>query len=139
MGEHFTWDTQADAKLKELWADGVRVADIGEQIGCGRNAAIGRARRIGLPPHVAVKNKTNTRRANVEAEFDLAPGVYADLARDDLREQLKAHDQGERLKVLRGYEVAARDMILDSTREGLRPAGEAASRVLADLEARRNA
>jgi GcrA cell cycle regulator len=44
------WNDKQIAKLKQLWADGLPIAEIGRQLGCSKNAAGGKARRLNLPP-----------------------------------------------------------------------------------------
>lgn len=65
----------------------------------------------------------------------------ATLAEEDLREQMRLYDcPEERVKILRGYAVAAEKLIQveqEAMYEPLRPAGEAAGRVLQSVEARR--
>lgn len=65
----------------------------------------------------------------------------ATLAEQDLREQMQLYDcPEERVKILRGYAVAAEKLIeveREAMYEPLRPAGEAAARVLQDVGARR--
>lgn len=42
------WDDQAIRTLRQLWAEGLTTADIGMRLGCTKNAAIGKANRLGL-------------------------------------------------------------------------------------------
>jgi GcrA cell cycle regulator len=42
------WTAEVDAKLQRMWADGYSGTVIGYQIGCSKNAVIGRAHRLGL-------------------------------------------------------------------------------------------
>lgn len=51
----FDWTTEAKAKLTELWHSGVVTREIGVALGCGKNAVIGKAARMGLPPRSPVK------------------------------------------------------------------------------------
>lgn len=44
----FSWTDQAVATLKDMVEKGVSYSLIGEALGCGRNAAIGKAHRLGL-------------------------------------------------------------------------------------------
>ena len=45
------WTDRDDAILRRMWLQGMPAAVIGENLGRTRNAIIGRAGRIGLPPH----------------------------------------------------------------------------------------
>jgi GcrA cell cycle regulator len=44
----FRWDDRTSTALLHLWHDGVSANQIGVLLGCGKNAVIGRAHRIGL-------------------------------------------------------------------------------------------
>lgn len=44
------WTDTEEAYLRANWGQHVRTADIGAAIGKGKNAVIGKARRLGLPP-----------------------------------------------------------------------------------------
>jgi len=45
----FDWTPEAVGKLHIAWDAGDSTAKIGKDIGCGKNAVIGKARREGLP------------------------------------------------------------------------------------------
>jgi len=45
-----TWTEGRVTELKRLWEAGVGTQEIGERIGVSKNAAIGKAHRIGLKP-----------------------------------------------------------------------------------------
>ena len=42
------WPPADDARLRELWAEGLPSREIGKQLRCSRDAVLGRARRLGL-------------------------------------------------------------------------------------------
>jgi GcrA cell cycle regulator len=44
------WTAEQDNQLRELHTTGMPFSEIGEMMGVTRNAAIGRAHRLGLPP-----------------------------------------------------------------------------------------
>lgn len=44
------WTAQAIDRLRELWAEGVPTAEIARRIGASKNAVVGKANRLGLPP-----------------------------------------------------------------------------------------
>lgn len=47
----FVWTAERNAELKKLWEDGaLSAAGIGKILGCNRNAVIGKAHRLHLPP-----------------------------------------------------------------------------------------
>jgi GcrA cell cycle regulator len=55
------WTPEKIEALTRLWDDkGVTTAEIGRQIGVTKNAAIGKARRIGLTPRVVLVKKIQT-------------------------------------------------------------------------------
>ena len=45
------WTQERNDLLRARWTAGVRTADIAAELGCGRNAVIGQAHRLALPPH----------------------------------------------------------------------------------------
>lgn len=45
---NITWDDGRIETLRALWADGQTARDIGEVLGCTRNAVIGKVHRLGL-------------------------------------------------------------------------------------------
>lgn len=44
------WTDETIARLRELWGQGLSTADIGRQLGITKNAVVGKAHRLGLPP-----------------------------------------------------------------------------------------
>ena len=44
------WTDQVIARLRALWDEGHSTAEIGERLGCSKNAVIGKAHRLELPP-----------------------------------------------------------------------------------------
>ncbi len=50
MASQITWTTQADANLLRLRVAGLPWRAVASELRVGRNAAIERARRLGLPP-----------------------------------------------------------------------------------------
>lgn len=44
------WNDHAIAELRRLWGEGVPAAQIGDRIGFSKNAVIGKAHRLHLPP-----------------------------------------------------------------------------------------
>lgn len=49
MRAGFDWSYETVERLRTEWRDGVSATEIGRGIGCGKNAVIGKARRLGLP------------------------------------------------------------------------------------------
>ena len=52
---NFAWDDAADAELRKLRADSQSFSQCAAQIGCTRNAAIGRAHRLGIDRRIPQK------------------------------------------------------------------------------------
>ena len=61
----FHWTDEAIATLTRLDAEGRPFSQIGAALGISRNAAIGKARRIGLPPRTAENCVVNWRSAKL--------------------------------------------------------------------------
>lgn len=57
------WTEGQDATLRAMWAEGNSASIIAGQLGCTRNAVLGRAWRLKLPSHVLSLRKTKTDRA----------------------------------------------------------------------------
>jgi GcrA cell cycle regulator len=44
------WSEDVIAKLRSLWADGLSTAEIGRRLNISKNAVVGKAHRLNLPP-----------------------------------------------------------------------------------------
>ena len=44
------WTFELIADLERLWKEGASTAEIGRKLGCSKNAVVGKAHRLGLPP-----------------------------------------------------------------------------------------
>ncbi|KAA8390721.1 GcrA cell cycle regulator [Acetobacter tropicalis] len=44
------WTEETISRLKELWAEGLSTAEIGRRLSITKNAVVGKAHRLGLPP-----------------------------------------------------------------------------------------
>jgi len=44
------WTEEAIAKLRALWAEGLSTAEIGRRLNISKNAVVGKAHRLSLPP-----------------------------------------------------------------------------------------
>lgn len=52
------WTDELIAKLRELWGQGLSTAEIGRQLSITKNAVVGKAHRLGLPPRPSpIRNK----------------------------------------------------------------------------------
>lgn len=47
---HPEWPPERIEQLRALWAEGLSTAEIGRRMGCGKNAIVGKAHRLFLPP-----------------------------------------------------------------------------------------
>lgn len=70
------WTPENVEKLKELWAVGLSITQIGHRLGITRNAVVGKAHRIGLSRRAAVMAK----RAAPAASGAAAPAASAAMA-----------------------------------------------------------
>ncbi len=50
MADDFDWTTQTIARLRALWLEGHATAEIGRRMQISKNAVVGKAHRLGLPP-----------------------------------------------------------------------------------------
>ncbi len=50
MASDFDWTPDVIAHLRTLWAEGHSTAEIGRRMGISKNAVVGKAHRLGLPP-----------------------------------------------------------------------------------------
>jgi GcrA cell cycle regulator len=44
------WNEESIGKLRALWAEGLSTAEIGRRMGISKNAVVGKAHRLNLPP-----------------------------------------------------------------------------------------
>lgn len=57
------WSNQTILRLRALWAEGYSTTEIGRRLGCSKNAAIGKARRLGLPERPSPIRRGGERKA----------------------------------------------------------------------------
>ncbi len=50
MADDFDWTTETIARLHALWLEGHATAEIGRRMQVSKNAVVGKAHRLGLPP-----------------------------------------------------------------------------------------
>jgi len=50
MADDFDWTTETIARLRALWLEGHATAEIGRRMQISKNAVVGKAHRLGLPP-----------------------------------------------------------------------------------------
>src|SRR6201996_6774090 len=56
------WTEEAIAKLRVLWAEGLSTAEIGRRLNISKNAVVGKAHRLSLPPRPSPLKRPPTRR-----------------------------------------------------------------------------
>ena len=61
------WTPALIAKLARLWRAGMSAAEIGRRIGMSKNAIVGKARRLGLPPRENPVDYDKVREARIAA------------------------------------------------------------------------
>lgn len=62
------WTDELIARLKELWEQGLSTAEIGRQLSITKNAVVGKAHRLGLPPRPSpIRNKSAAESASKPA------------------------------------------------------------------------
>ena len=58
------WTEERTQELTILWGNGASVVDIAAQLQCSRNAIIGKAHRLDLPPHPTYKRTDHSRQSS---------------------------------------------------------------------------
>jgi hypothetical protein len=86
----FAWTDDAIARLREIWHSDMTTPEIGADLGCSKNAAIGKAARLGLGPKKRVQQFRSAR-----------------TSRRNRRDQAADHSQRERLKAAATRKTAA--------------------------------
>ena len=57
------WTEEQIDQLKELWSEGLSTSEIGRKLGVTKNAVVGKAHRLGLPPRPSpIKRATGAKR-----------------------------------------------------------------------------
>src|ERR1700761_8613680 len=67
------WNEETIRHLRILWAEGHSTAEIGRRLGCGKNAAVGKAHRLGLT------RRPNPARAGNSMPAECRSAIAADL------------------------------------------------------------
>ncbi|MBW8271055.1 GcrA family cell cycle regulator, partial [Caldovatus aquaticus] len=78
------WSVEAIETLRALWAEGLSTAEIGRRMGVSKNAVVGKAHRLNLPPRPspirrdpAAPRMAAPRAAAVRAAAMRAPAPFA--------------------------------------------------------------
>jgi len=82
------WNEETISQLQELWRQGLSTAEIGRQLGITKNAVVGKAHRLALPPRPSPIRKAAARVAVEAAPVEAKPArpaaasapVAADIA-----------------------------------------------------------
>jgi GcrA cell cycle regulator len=71
------WTDEIIAQLKELWGEGLSTAEIGRRLSITKNAVVGKAHRLGLPPRPSpIRRDGKPKAASPEkAEKPAAPAI----------------------------------------------------------------
>ena len=57
------WTEEQIDQLKDLWSEGLSTSEIGRKLGVTKNAVVGKAHRLGLPPRPSpIKRATGSKR-----------------------------------------------------------------------------
>lgn len=83
----FDWTPERVDRLTSLWNDGLSIREIGDMLGCGKNAAVSKAHRVGLP-----QRQNPVKRGYIRKTPD--EGQRAETRRQQLK-----HEQREKVKV----------------------------------------
>jgi GcrA cell cycle regulator len=91
-----TWNDERIAELRKLWDEGLSASIIGERLGISKNAVVGKAHRLKLPPRPSPIKRGGTtsgkpRRARKAAQ---GPRRTAALARSESVRQETPRRQG---------------------------------------------
>ncbi|KXV69240.1 GcrA cell cycle regulator [Acetobacter malorum] len=72
------WTDETIARLKELWAEGLSTAEIGRRLSITKNAVVGKAHRLSLPPRPSpIRRSDKTKVAGTESAAKAAPVAAA--------------------------------------------------------------
>lgn len=77
------WTDETIARLKELWAEGLSTAEIGRRLSITKNAVVGKAHRLSLPPRPSpIRRSDKTKVAGTETAAKAAPAAAAAPAKE---------------------------------------------------------
>ncbi len=72
------WTDETIARLKELWAEGLSTAEIGRRLSITKNAVVGKAHRLSLPPRPSpIRRSDKSKAAPPESAVKAAPVAAA--------------------------------------------------------------
>ncbi len=92
-----SWTDERIEELKQLWGEGLSAQDIGKKLGVTKNAVIGKAHRLGLPPRPSpirrarpatatkARRKTSPTSVGLRATGHTCVWPIGDPAEDDFR------------------------------------------------------
>lgn len=70
------WTDETIARLKELWAEGLSTAEIGRRLSITKNAVVGKAHRLSLPPRPSpIRRSDKSKTATPESPAKPAPAA----------------------------------------------------------------
>ena len=68
-----TWTVERIAEVTRLWSEGLTTAEIGKVVGVTKNAVVGKAHRLGLPPRPSPIRRNNGGRATLPRAIAKTP------------------------------------------------------------------
>lgn len=72
------WTDETIARLKELWAEGLSTAEIGRRLSITKNAVVGKAHRLSLPPRPSpIRRSDKSKAATPDSAVKAAPVAAA--------------------------------------------------------------
>ncbi|MBS1015914.1 GcrA family cell cycle regulator [Acetobacter persici] len=72
------WTDETIARLKELWAEGLSTAEIGRRLSITKNAVVGKAHRLSLPPRPSpIRRSDKSKAAPPDSAVKAAPVAAA--------------------------------------------------------------
>ncbi|GAN68844.1 GcrA family cell cycle regulator [Acetobacter orleanensis] len=75
------WTDETIARLKELWAEGLSTAEIGRRLSITKNAVVGKAHRLSLPPRPSpIRRSDKSKTVVAENPAQVPPAAVAPAA-----------------------------------------------------------
>lgn len=84
------WTDETIARLKELWAEGLSTAEIGRRLSITKNAVVGKAHRLSLPPRPSPIRRSDKPKAPVTESTVKATSVAAAPAKEQAPQPMAA-------------------------------------------------
>lgn len=111
------WTDELIARLKELWEQGLSTAEIGRQLSITKNAVVGKAHRLGLPPRPSpIRNKaaaegagktTRSRTSRAKKAEEAPAGDDAEAEKTAVADQAAAQPVEKKTSTAKATKAAA--------------------------------